>query len=204
MKYLINLQGFSDMHRWICLMTVQKPPATPASPFRRNQFSSRSFSVPSSRPSIRSSPMSDYLYSPQSHSPNSPYSSYFASSKPKPVPPPLHLQHSIDTASSSSNKTSLGDCLRLMKYFLLRHSLSGSDSPSTLTSPELVSSSMRSLQSPRRQTVFNSLCKPDLIKLSSPLQKKNDLFNFNRQHSSINCPMNVDREEMTSKWISEN
>ena len=123
MKYLINLQGFSDMHRWICLMTVQKPPATPASPFRRNQFSSRSFSVPSSRPSIRSSPMSDYLYSPQSHSPNSPYSSYFASSKPKPVPPPLHLQHSIDTASSSSNKTSLGDCLRLMKYIVTTFSL---------------------------------------------------------------------------------
>ena len=88
--YEFSNQGFTDMYKWICLMTVNSPqeqnktrPASPP-PFQRNKFS-QSFSVsrgrvPRHRP-IRTSPMSDFLYSPATatHVPASPYSSFFGS-----------------------------------------------------------------------------------------------------------------------------
>ena len=89
------LQGHTDMYKWVCLMTASRPgPAAAASPFRRDQFSSRSFSVSRPRPQqpplhrpVRSSPMRDFLYSTSTTSatsphpgPASPYSSYFGQS----------------------------------------------------------------------------------------------------------------------------
>ena len=83
------------MYKWICLMTTQGPPGSSSgngrsstslspspSPFRRNQFGTKSLSIPrpKHRP-IRTSPMSDYLYSPTpSYDSNSPYSAYFGNS----------------------------------------------------------------------------------------------------------------------------
>ena len=73
------LQGHTDMYKWVCLMTASRPgTAAAASPFRRSQFSSRSFSVSRPRPQqpplhrpVRSSPMRDFLYSPSTSSPTS-------------------------------------------------------------------------------------------------------------------------------------
>ena len=83
-------QGFTDMYKWICLMTVNSPreqnktTSVSSSPFQRNKLS-QSFSVsrgpsPRHRP-IRTSPMSDFLYSSPTptHAPASPYSSFFGS-----------------------------------------------------------------------------------------------------------------------------
>ena len=76
------------MYKWICLMTVNSPreqnktTSVSSSPFQRHKLS-QSFSVsrgasPRHRP-IRTSPMSDFLYSSPTptHAPASPYSSFF-------------------------------------------------------------------------------------------------------------------------------
>ena len=89
LKAILSQEGFTDMYRWICLMTVNTalPRRREQEPFRsRNHFSSRSFSV-RSRPSP--SPMSDYLYSP------GPYSQFFGTPR----------QQSSSSSGSSESST---------------------------------------------------------------------------------------------------
>ena len=113
------LQGHTDMYNWVCLMTASRPgPAAAASPFRRNQFSSRSFSVSRPRPQqpplhrpVRSSPMRDFLYSPATTStspqlpgPASPYSSYFGRTPARASTGPRH--HTSSLSPGNSTRTS--------------------------------------------------------------------------------------------------
>ena len=114
------LQGHTDMYKWVCLMTASRPgPAAAASPFRRSQFSSRSFSVSRPRPQqpplhrpVRSSPMRDFLSPPSPSSPPtpppqlpgpaSPYSSYFGRTPAQASTAPRHHTSSLSPASNST------------------------------------------------------------------------------------------------------
>jgi len=85
LKQILSQEGFTDMYNWVNLMTitpgVRQKTNTTDSPFRRNQFASKSFSLQNrGKPrQIRSSPFSDFLYSPSPtyETISSPYSSYF-------------------------------------------------------------------------------------------------------------------------------
>ena len=172
-------------------MTVNSPreqnkmASVSSSPFQRNKLS-QSFSVsrgasPRHRP-IRTSPMSDFLYSSPTptHAPASPYSSFFGnftlnndktdfrSNDPKSLSP-----------ASISTRTS-----RVLFKSILAPSgtqFVGSDDSgfySNLTSPGIIKSALASAartQKSSDSTVYGSLYKPDLIKMSSPLTRSRSL-----------------------------
>ena len=188
-------------------MTVNSPPeqnkmrpASPA-PFQRNKFS-QSFSVsrgrtPRHRP-IRTSPMSDFLYSPTTatHVTSSPYSNFFGSND-KTDENRSNKNNLLLSPASTSTRTSK---VKIKQYCdihvflalsfvpsfydtrsqLNTHMWLGSDDSgfsSTLTSPGIIKSALASTartQNTKKSdsTVFGSLYKPDLIKMSSPTRRQ--------------------------------
>ena len=194
------------MYKWICLMTTKAPPksnigggrlSTSPSPFRRNQFGTKSLSIPrpKQRP-IRTSPMSDYLYSPtQTYDSNSPYSAYFGNS----------TENKTSSTNGISVQTSTG-CFSHFQDSYQSHSKQtylGSDySANSPTSPGSISSAFRQNGSSSR-SVFNVLYKPDLIKLSSPLILRKNYPKSDIVTRGKTSEITPSREEMTTRWVKE-
>jgi len=200
LKLVLSQEGFTDMYRWICLMTTKTSPGTnPArqssspSPFRRNQFGTKSLSIPrpQHRP-IRSSPMSDYLYSqtPTYNDSSSPYSEYFGNSTQNKIG-----RTNMTKTTNISAQTSTGS----------DYSSYSPTSPGSISSTFRHNSSLsRTMENGGASTsVFNVLYKPDLIKLSSPLilrrrYQDDDVVNGGKRN-----PITITREEMTTRWVKE-
>ena len=214
--YYLLSQGFTDMYRWICLMTTKTSPGTnPArqssspSPFRRNQFGTKSLSIPrpQHRP-IRSSPMSDYLYSqtPTYNDSSSPYSEYFGNSTQNKIG-----RTNMTKTTNISAQTSTGFIILKFIVIFISKYLGSDYSSYSPTSPGSISSTFRHNSSLSRTmenggastSVFNVLYKPDLIKLSSPLilrrrYQDDDVVNGGKRN-----PITITREEMTTRWVKE-
>ena len=193
-------------------MTVNSPPeknktTSPSpSPFQRNKFS-QSFSVsrgapPRHRP-IRSSPMSDFLYSSPTptHAPASPYSSFFGGFS---WNNDKTDSRSCDTKllSPASTFTRTSRVYNGFMFLKVCNIYVGSDDSgfsSNLTSPGIIKSALASTLRTQKSnnggsTVFGSLYKPDIIKMSSPRRRSLSRSPGYGEISTL-------RTERTSEWI---